>query len=231
MDSNYISLEKDADLSTITTATVVDVVWLYITQRMGGVIGSEYAAPQGRITVNNNAAQSLYPDVAPSAWYYDAVSYVTETGLMNGVGDMFDPNANMTRGMFVTMLYRLAGSPEVEASTEFVDVGVNSWYHDAVVWAVAEGITTGTSSTTFAPAANMTRQEMATFIYRHFDKPEVTGELPFADSASVADWAEAATMFCYQNGYMTGTSNDMFSPNGFASRAMGATVLMRMHKG
>jgi len=228
MDSNYACLDKDADLSTITTATVINVVWMYINEKLGGVIGSEYAGAQGRITVDT-AKTEIYTDVSPSAGYYDAVMYVTENGLMNGTGASFAPSANMTRAMFVTMLYRLAGSPEVDVAAAFTDVAAGAWYADAVAWAVTEGITTGVSDTAFAPDSAMTRQQMAAFIYRYYKTPEVSGELTFSDSGTIADWAKDAVLYCYEGGLMNGVTDTTFVPGGTANRAMGATVLARMH--
>jgi 2',3'-cyclic-nucleotide 2'-phosphodiesterase (5'-nucleotidase family) len=210
------------------------VLITYIVDELGGVVGSAYSDPygQGRIDV----METPFTDVTDDAWYSDSVVYVYGAGLMNGTAAAaFSPDTAMSRAMFVTTLYRLAGSPAVEGSVSglFADCAEGSWYADAVVWAVQNGITTGVSENAFAPNVLLTRQEMAAFLYRYIQS---TGggfadgwsyDPSFTDTDSIASWAYEAAAFCSQNGIITGTPSGAFAPTGTATRAMGAAVLQR----
>ena len=211
------------------------VLITYIVQELGGVVGSEYAAlyGQGRIKL----VKTPFDDVAAGSWYEDAVSYVYNEGLMNGTTDTaFSPEQSISRAMFVTMLYRLAGMPDVEtsASSLFTDCGDDMWYSDAVVWAVENDVTTGLTDTTFVPDQPLTREQMAVFIYRYIeymgggynaDAPTATD---FSDNDAIQSWAVEAVAFCSENGLMGGTTTTTFDPALTASRAMGAVVLERL---
>jgi len=231
MDASYVMKEsKDADKSAITTASVYDVVWMYINQKLGGTIGSRYAAAQNRIKIDT-ATEKTYSDVPSGAWYSAAAYYAYKNGLMDGTSaTAFSPDTNMTRAMFATMLYRLAGSPSVEITNKFTDVKTGDWYAKAVSWAVSKNITKGQTDTTFAPDKNMSRQEMAVFIYAYFGAPAVTGTSGFKDGSSIASWAANAVIYCTSKGYMAGMTGNLFNPMDTANRAMGATVITSMSK-
>ena len=164
-----------------------EVVMDYITSELKGVVSkAQYGETDNRIHTIS------YNDVKAGDWYANAVNYVTLTGLMNGTGDGFSPNLAINRGMMVTVLYRMAGSPEVTAENPFTDVPADTWYTDAVIWASENGITAGTSETTFSPTNSLTREQLATFFYRFadFENPdpiEITGDLTgFTDAGQVA---------------------------------------------
>ncbi|HIT30065.1 MAG TPA: S-layer homology domain-containing protein, partial [Candidatus Scatomorpha stercoravium] len=146
----------------------------------------------------------------------------------------FAPYVNMNRAMLVTMLYRLDGEQEVEGkvSEVFTDCADGEYYSDAVLWASQNEIVKGRSETTYDPFANMTRQEMATVLYRYclYKGAEEVAEpeLEYTDAASIADWAGAAVAYCAESGLMEGVDGGAFNPNGSANRAMGATVLARL---
>ena len=141
-----------------------EVVMDYITSELKGVVSkAQYGETDNRIHTIS------YNDVKAGDWYANAVNYVTLTGLMNGTGDGFSPNLAINRGMMVTVLYRMAGSPEVTAENPFTDVPADTWYTDAVIWASENGITAGTSETTFSPTNSLTREQLATFFYRFAD--------------------------------------------------------------
>ena len=138
-----------------------EVVMDYITSELKGVVSkAQYGETDNRIHTIS------YNDVKAGDWYANAVNYVTLTGLMNGTGDGFSPNLAINRGMMVTVLYRMAGSPEVTAENPFTDVPADTWYTDAVIWASENDITAGTSETTFSPTNSLTREQLATFFYR-----------------------------------------------------------------
>ena len=211
------------------------VLITYIVDHLDGVVPAVYAEPQGRITVLTAVSELPFTDVAADDWFFDAVKAVYEAGLMGGVSDTeFAPDVNMNRAMLVTMLYRLEGSPEVETAVSdvFTDCADGEWYADAVIWANANGIVEGRSETEFAPNDTMTRQEMAAILYRYevFKGAEEVeaAELEYADADAIADWAESAVVYCTDAGLMSGVSDTEFAPAGSATRAMGATVLMRL---
>ena len=164
------------------------------------------------------------------AWYTEAVEYVTEKSLMNGTGETaFSPMLSMSRSMLVTVLYRLAGEPEAGACP-FTDVPDGTWYTDAVIWAAENGIVTGVSETSFVPDAAITRESLAVILYRYADVKEQgeKGDLTaFADGASVSEWAADAMSWAVGEGILTGKGGGTLDPQGTATRAEVATMLMR----
>ena len=205
-----------------------EVVMDYITSELKGVVSkAQYGETDNRIHTIS------YNDVKAGDWYANAVNYVTLTGLMNGTGDGFSPNLAITRGMMVTVLYRMAGSPEVTAENPFTDVPADTWYTDAVIWASENDITAGTSDTTFSPTNSLTREQLATFFYRFadFENPdpiEITGDLTgFTDAGQVASYATDAMKWAIGEGLISGTTETTLSPKATATRAQVATILMR----
>ena len=210
-----------------------EVLISYIRDELGGVVGQEYAQPQGRITiVDGVAAEPVagFSDVTTANWYADAVAYVVDNELMNGVSaDTFEPNSTMSRAMMVTVLYRMAGSPAVSGENVFTDVPNGSWYADAVTWGVENGLVTGTTDTTYEPNAGITREQMATLLWRYAGSPDVSGSDgldQFTDAASISGYARTAMAWASQQGLVNGT-NGTLSPRGSATRAEIATILMR----
>ncbi|MFR2521183.1 MAG: 5'-nucleotidase C-terminal domain-containing protein [Evtepia gabavorous] len=205
-----------------------EVVMDYITSELKGVVSkAQYGETDNRIHTIS------YNDVKAGDWYANAVNYVTLTGLMNGTGDGFSPNLAINRGMMVTVLYRMAGSPEVTAENPFTDVPADTWYTEAVIWASENGITAGTSETTFSPTNSLTREQLATFFYRFadFENPdpiEITGDLTgFTDAGQVASYATDAMKWAIGEGLISGTTETTLSPKATATRAQVATILMR----
>ena len=180
--------------------------------------------------------ESGISDVAADAWYADAVAQVMESGLMNGTSDTtFGPNVTMDRAMLVTTLWRAMGSPEADDAS-FVDVEAGSWYADAVNWAVANHITSGTSEagTTFSPTDAVTREQVAVFLYQCAKVQgvdvTVSGEDPlatFGDAGSVSAWAADAVTWAVEKGIISGNEAGALAPQGSASRAEVATILVR----
>ena len=153
---------------------------------------------------------------------------------MQGTGDKFLPNTKLTRAMMATTLYRLAGEPDVTAENPFGDVAADTWYTDAVLWAAENGITTGTTADTFSPDAPLTREQMATFFYRFAkfegeqdmvtDKDCLDGA---ADREQISSYAEVPMNWAIFQGLLEGYSDNTLRPQGTATRAQIATVLMR----
>ena len=175
-------------------------------------------------------AASTFADVPAGSYYERAVIWAAANGITNGVGNgQFGVDAPCTRAQAVTFLWRAAGSPAPEISAmPFTDVPVGSYYYDAVLWAVENGIAKGTSETTFGPDASCTRAQIVTFLYRAFGTP-AGGDAAFADTTPNAYYAEAVR-WAVATGVTTGTSNTTFSPNADCTRAQIVTFLWRCKK-
>ncbi|MDR0906498.1 MAG: S-layer homology domain-containing protein [Oscillospiraceae bacterium] len=173
-------------------------------------------------------------DVPQVSWFYDDVRYVYELGLFTGTGaDTFSPTAPTTRGMLVTVLYRLAGEPSVNGSSPFGDVNSDRYYAVAVAWASANGIVNGVGGNKFEPDRNISRQELATIIIRYIKFAglklnDIRGGEHFADDAAIAEWANAAVDELYKSGIVNGKDNNRFDPRGEAIRAEVAAILHRL---
>ena len=152
---------------------------------------------------------SDFTDLDPNGWYHDGVNYMIENGMMNGVGNgMFEPNGSVTRAMLVTILYRQAGSPSVEGKTNpFIDVKPNKYYTDAVIWAFQNGIVNGTTPTTFEPEEPVTREQIATILYRQAGSPAVPeADLSsFLDASDVSSYAANAVRWAVSEGVIKGS--------------------------
>lgn len=175
-----------------------------------------------------------YDDVSDDAWYYDAVKYVSEAGIMNGMGaSTFAPDVTLTRAMFVTMLYRMEGSPKVSAASGFTDVARGSWYESAINWATANGIVKGISTTEFAPDTYVTREQMVAIIYRYAQYKGVSvvtasEHLHFDDADTISEYAVSAMNWAVGLGIINGYDSNNIAPRNGSTRAQAATVLMRM---
>lgn len=175
-----------------------------------------------------------FTDVAANAWYHDAVAYVYDNGMMNGVTEnTFAPNATTTRGMIVTMLHRLEGKPGVNYLLPFGDVPEGLWYTEAVRWAASEGIVNGVSDTSYAPDNAITREQMAAILYRYaqykgYDTSVGGMSLAeYTDADQISSYATTAMQWANENGLITGRTDTTLIPQGTATRAEVATILMR----
>ncbi|GHU89984.1 hypothetical protein FACS1894202_09060 [Clostridia bacterium] len=179
-----------------------------------------------------------FTDVKPGDWFYDDVVYVYIHGLFAGTGgDTFSPNASMTRGMIVTVLYRLAGEPGTNGGGEaFDDVSANSYYAKAVAWAKANGIVSGVGGNLFAPDKPVTRQDLTVILLRYANHtgaklPDTRDYRGFADDADSANYAKDAIEAFFKAGVINGKGNGMFDPKGTATRAELAAMLHRFIEG
>lgn len=185
-----------------------------------------------KITDEQPADKEPFADVADSAWYADAVQYVYENGMMNGISTTaFGPDMTTNRAMIVTMLYRLENEPATSAAG-FTDVASGAYYADAVSWAAANGIVNGVSETSFAPNDPITREQMAAILYRYaqFKGYDVTasGSLTnYTDAALISAYATAAMQWANAEELITGVTGTTLNPQGSATRAQVATILMR----
>jgi len=206
----------------------------YITVNLKGVVSSEYAAAQGRITIRYKVSD-LFSDIAAGSWYEGYIQSCYDKKIMAGVGaSAFDPEGTLTRAMLVTMLCRMADAPGVtgRVSDVFSDCRDDAWYADAVLWAARNNIVKGRTPETFDPEAPLTRQEMAAILYRYAvftGAPQQAGQsLGYSDADDIADWARTGVAYCASAGLMTGVTETAFDPLGASSRAMGAAVLSRL---
>ena len=170
-----------------------------------------------------------YNDLSNEQWYHAGVDYALENGLMNGVGGgRFDPDGSLTRAMLVTILYRSENTPDVSGeSNPFADVPDGQWYTDAVIWAAKEKIVNGMSETTFAPNDSITREQIATILYRYAGSPKVSGDLDqFSDASDVSTYALDAMVWAVKEGIIGGM-NGKLAPKDNATRAQIATILYR----
>lgn len=167
-----------------------------------------------------------FTDVTTSDYYYDAVLWAVANGVTNGSSaTTFSPNVAVSRAQMVTFLWRVHGSPEATGTNPFTDVSTSDYYYDAVLWAVANGVTNGTSATTFSPDTPVTRAQAVTFQWRAAGSPVVSGS-SFGDVAADAYYVNAVT-WAVANGITNGTGGNTFSPDVVVSRAQAVTFLYR----
>ena len=249
-EANYVVVTNDflaaggdtyyafnVSVSRSTGKLMDEAVVEYITEELDGKVTAEqYGEPQGRITITTEPAEpGFFTDVAEGAWYYDYIVTAYENGLMTGVSETeFAPDVAVTRAMLVAMVYQLEGSPEVEgaASELFTDVADDAWYADALVWCSANGLLEGFEGETFDADTVITREDVAVMLYAYElynGAEEVTdAELTWADAADVSEDAVAAVAYCTESGLMNGVTETEFAPDGSATRAQCATVLVRL---
>lgn len=179
------------------------------------------------------AGENPFTDVPASHWAHDDITYVYENDLMNGTdGSLFSPESTTTRAQVVTVLYRLAGQPAANWENPFWDVPASAWFHDAVTWAWENDITGGVSSTHFGAGNAVTREQLATFLYRYaqdqgYDTSARADLSGYSDAGLVSSYATEALSWANATGLITGTTGTTLSPKGSATRAQVATILSR----
>lgn len=170
-------------------------------------------------------------DLDPKQWYHDGVHYMIQNQYMIGINSyLFKPNAALTRGMIVQILYNQAGSPEVTGSTPFWDVHGDEWYSKALIWAYNSGIATGYDDGRFAASDPVTREQLAQMLYTNIDQPSIEGYLNYPDSEFISEWALQAMIWANQNHILDGKTengNILLDPTGKATRAESAVTLMK----
>ena len=174
-----------------------------------------------------------FSDVSEGEWYYDAIAFALENGLMNGVGeDKFAPNDSLTRAMLVTILYRTMDTPSIDGlENPFADIAAGQWYVDAVIWAANNGIVNGVTESSFAPDASITREQIATIVYRYasklgYDASEGADISAYPDAKTVSGYALDAIKWAVDSGIINGVDGNL-APTATATRAQLATMLMR----
>ena len=200
-----------------------------------------FTMPAGDVSVlasfvKEQAQEAVLPftDVEEGAWYYDAVAYIYDKGMMTGVTDTtFEPDATTTRGMIVTMLYRLEGEPAVDNAAAFADVAAGAWYEKAVAWASQNEIVNGYGDDLFGPNDAITREQMAAILFRYAQYKgleAVTLEEnlgAFEDAGQISEYAVQAFNWAVGQHLITGVTDTTLEPQSSATRAQVATILMR----
>ena len=206
-----------------------------------------FVQPSGKVTItvtfrklnsvsdcprDENCPMAPFTDADRNAWYHDGVHYCVEHGLMMGTSQTtFAPDIVTTRGMIVTILWRLEGSPIVGGPLDYDDVKAEDWYGGAVRWADSVGVVTGYGNGKFGPNDIITREQMAAMLWRYAGSPKVDGSLSsFTDGAQTSSWVQPAMIWAVEQSLITGAGNDRLEPRGQATRAQTATVLMRFAK-
>lgn len=180
------------------------------------------------VTASAAEADTGFSDVAADAWYAEAAVYCRDNGLMNGTtATTFSPNATMTRAQLCAVLYRMAGSPEMTGRDAFADTPDGAWYEDAVLWAVRNRIMSGYTASTFGPHDPITREQLAAILWRYAGSPAAEAGEAYADEASIASWAVTAVDWARTCGFINGMSDGSFRPDGRATQAQVAAILMR----
>ena len=201
-------------------------------------VGEKYTfkMPSSSVTVNatfmeDNTILNYFVDVPTNAYYYDAVLWAVEKGITQGTDNShFNPSGICTRAQAVTFLWRAAGSPAPKSTTmPFTDVPVGSYYYDAVLWAVENGITKGTTDTTFSPNMNCSRAQIVTFLWRSEQSPAAGTVNPFTDVKSDAYYADAV-LWAVKEDVTKGTTDTTFSPDVNCTRAQIVTFIYRCMK-
>ena len=193
-----------------------------------------FTMPSGKVEVAAEFVKEVevspFADVATDSYYYDAVKWAVNKGITNGVSEtLFGPDQACTRAQIVTFLWRAAGSPEPKSGSSFADVAADAYYAKAVAWAVENGITKGTSETTFHPDETCTRAQGVTFLYRALGKL-AAAQAGFTDVAADSYYADAVN-WAAENGVTKGISETLFGPDGSCTRAQIVTFLYRAYQG
>lgn len=218
----------DGSGKTVSTVKKSDTVYTFTMPASAVKVGVSY------VKATETPSKTKFNDVSANAWFASAVDYVTGKGMMNGTADnTFSPKANTTRGMVVTVLYRLENQPSTSAAS-FTDVASGAYYANAVAWANANGIVSGYGSGKFGPNDKVTREQLAAILYRYaqYKKYDVsvgedTNILSYNDAQSISSYAIPAIQWACGAGVVTGKSGSKLDPQGNATRAEVAAMLMR----
>lgn len=218
----------DGSGKTVSTVKKSDTVYTFTMPASAVKVGVSY------VKATETPSETKFNDVSANDWFASAVDYVTGKGMMNGTADnTFSPKANTTRGMVVTVLYRLENQPSTSAAS-FTDVASGAYYANAVAWANANGIVSGYGSGKFGPNDKVTREQLAAILYRYaqYKKYDVsvgedTNILSYDDAQSISTYAIPAIQWACGAGVVTGKSGSKLDPKGNATRAEVAAMLMR----
>ena len=197
-------------------------------KRLSAVLTASALALALSATAFSAVEDTGFSDVAADAWYGEAVMYCRDNGLMNGTSQTtFTPDATMTRAQLCAVFYRMAGSPEVSGADAFADTPAGAWYEDAILWAGQNGIMSGYTAASFGPNDPVTRAQIAAILWRYAGQPDSDAAENYTDETSIPSWADTAVDWAQASGTITGMADGSFQPNGRATRAQVAVILMR----
>ena len=218
-------LRLEMDLQTANGTVVVDLTDYTTVIYEGDPICTDHDW-DGLVCRNcGEVRENPFEDVPEDSFYFLPVLWAVDEGITNGASaNTFNPGGDLLRAQVVTMLWRHAGSPVVQIDNPFTDVNEGDWYYNAVLWAVSEGITNGTSSTTFGPAGVTNRAQVVTFLWRYLDSPDAVADNPFADVDDAA-WYGTPILWAVENGITNGISATEFGVNTNCNRAHMVTFL------
>ena len=249
---NYALIEHGSGMKMLEDAVIlrnegmldVEALEHYIVEELNGVVGASYKEAEPNITftdangcpISDSCPFRLYTDLVKSEWYHDGVHYCIDAGLMQGVAaDRFAPNDITTRAQFVTILWRMEGSPMVEIAEGFNDVYESDWYNNAIRWASASGIAGGYGDSIFAPNDIITREQMATILWHYAKYKDIdvsvgenTNILSYADALDIAEYAIPAMQWACGAGMIQGFEENhcmYLDPQGDAVRSQSATMI------
>lgn len=228
--------------NTITITAIPDSEYELVSLTVTGADGTNidvsnagdgkytFTMPSGKVTVNavfSKTWSNPFSDVDESAWYYDAVKFANQNGLMDGVGNgLFAPNANLSRAMLAQILYNKEERPVVTTTSSFSDVVAEAWYANAVTWAATKNIVGGYGNGLFGPSDDITREQFAVILYRYAGSPVPPNLLlDFTDAYKVSGWAQDAIRWAVDQGILNGKGNGILDPTGKATRAEAAQML------
>lgn len=198
-------------------------------KRIGAVLTAMALIFSLNLTAFAAVEDTGFSDVSADAWYADAVAYVRDNGLMSGTSETtFAPDGTMTRGMLVTTLYRIAGSPSLENENlgyPYADVPGDAWYADGVYWARLAGVVSGYSDEQFGPNDPVTREQIAVILWRYAGSPATEPGTDFADEDNISGYAAQAVDWARANGVVNGAEGNRFLPQNNATRAQVAVIL------
>lgn len=209
-----------------------------ITKKLILVVTVVFAVTASFICYSKNVTNK-FTDVHENEWFAESVEYVKDKGLMNGITvTTFEPQTSITRGMIVTIIYRLEGSPEAKSELQFSDVNPTYYYCTPIIWASENGIVNGYSKDTFAPDDEITREQFATILYRYAEKKGIDVSdssnavvlLSFEDESKISEYAVKALSWANDTGLIKGVTVTTLEPQGKATRAQAATIFMRFDK-
>lgn len=186
----------------------------------------------GALPAQAAVSDTGFADVVTNAWYAEAVTYCHNHGLMSGTGNNnFSPDGTANRAMLLAVLYRQAGSPAVTSTSNFTDVPANAYYKTAVDWGASTGPVSGYGNGRFGSNDPVTRQDLASFLWRAEGRPAPGQTQAFADANLIADYAVSAVNWAREKGIISGKGGNRFDPRGQATRAEMAAMLMRWVQG
>lgn len=222
--------------------TVTDASGNNVTVNRSSDTRYTFTMPRGNVTVEAafveikeepDISALPFTDVGTGDWFYDAVAYAYDNGMMSGIGNnRFAPESNLTRAMLVQVLWNLEGNPEASAITEYSDVASDAWYYDAVQWATDKNIVGGYGNGIYGPEDDITREQMALMLYRYaqykgYDTTQSGADVEdFADYEDISDWALEGVTWAVNAGLLNGKGNGILDPTGDATRAEVAQILM-----